>query len=427
VQVSGKNLVRPEDKLFVLTGYNRSVFEVSSVDSDTQLTVVQITGETPRAMPIGSIVADTDVKFQIFRDDEPVISSGTSTAVEDFTSVEATVYSRVVLVDSAASFKSVGAAAGDRLIVTSGTNKGVYLIEDVGVYDTASGTGTGIPELFLDQETKLTLSTPLPTTDASPYRVERWALADNPIYSATATGSVSDQYVQITDALLYDIERDDRLYDVANNTVYEIVGVVGDQVFVDRTLDDNISGLIEIHKLVFEDSEEDSDTRLERLMGYDTVELDIYVPLTIVDTSASITVSGSTATLPGTAASVGDRLVLGSPHGVFSITDVDGDDLTVDGTLPAGAATAETYSILDDFSVSGTTVTVTQENLETIGVRPGDLFEFEYAGDLWEIVILSVSGYTFEMAEDPSVTPDPSSFTGRIFRRETPAKGEVEV
>jgi hypothetical protein len=461
VEVLGKDLIKEGDKLFVLTGYNRSVFEVSSVDSATQLTVVQVSGETPRAMPIGSIVADTDVKFQIFRDDGPVICSGTSTAVEDFTSVEAVTYSRVVLVDTAASFKSDGAAAGDRLIVTSGTNKGVYLIEDVGVYDTASGAGTGLPELFEDQETKLTLATALPSTDTGTYRIERWALADNPILTSAASSVVGESFVTLTDALLYDIERDDRLYDTDNNDVYEIVGVVGDKVYIDRAIPGpNPIENIEIHKLVFEDSEEDSDTRLERLMGYDTVELDIYVPLTAVDASGSVFVSGNTATLSSaSSAAVGDLLVLdptwtdpdsdGYPnpvdgksvdpatdsettslsHGVYIISGVSGADVTIESSFPsAETLTGGTFTRDADFYISGTTVTTTQENPDTIGVRPGDFFEFEYDGSLWEILILSIDAVnsTFELAEDPSVSPA-AFFTGRIFRRETPAKGKVEV
>lgn len=461
VQVSGKNLVRPGDKLFVLTGYNRSVFKVSSVDSDTQLTVTQVAGETPRAMPIGSIVADpqtpTDpkVKFQIFRDDEPVICSGTSTAVEDFTSVETVVYSQVVLVDSAASFKSDGVAAGDRLIVTSGTNKGVYLIEDVGVYDIASGTGTGIPELFEDQETKLTLATALPSTDTGTYRIERWALADNPILTSddlppgAVSSVVGESFVTLTDALLYDIERDDRLYDTDNNDVYEIVGVVGDRIYIDRAIPGpNTIENIEIHKLVFEDSEEDSDTRLERLMGYDTVEIDIYRPLILVDAlRSSIELSGSTATDPTAtpfSATGGDLLqvevlestgaTVSKSHGIYEIVSASGTGvLTIESLFPAAeTAKCRTYRIDPaGFSVkSGATpVVYTTQDLSALGVRPGDFFEFEHSGDQYLIPILSIdsgSPTDFIPAVDPSLSSSPVTVSGRIFRRETPAKGKVE-
>lgn len=435
VPVFGKNIIRAGDSLVVLTGLNKAVFRVVSVDSPTQLTIEEIVGETPRSIPVTAIVEEGGASFQIVRDADHTICIGASFDVEAVTSVEGEEHVNFVLYDASASFRSDGVTSDDVLIVSSGTNRGVYSIQEVGVFDSSSwdSSNTGTPELYLDQETRLTLGRPLPDADATgPYRIERWSIQSNPIFSGSAVGTAGEAFVTVTDADLMNITRDDRLYDTSTLTsaaMYIITAVSGNTVYISTPLLTSISA-VEVRKPVFEDSESDSDTRLERLMGYDTVELDIYKPLLIVSgTSGSVTVEDSFAVVPGGTPQVGDTLILeasgtsttttSESHGGYAIIEVAGTAMTVDGIFPA----AETLSggvwraNPAAFVLDGTTRVEPVDNVLLIGVRPGDFFEYD--GNTFPII--SVESDHFIL---PAVPPGgSSSVAGRIFRRELPSQG----
>lgn len=430
VQIRGEGFVRAGDHLYVTTGPNRGRYEVSTVDSDTQITVIQASGEVPRSLSIAAIQEDEDVYFHIVREADPIISSGTLTAIDAST-----------VTDSSAHFRSEGVTAEDRLIVLSGANQGVYRIFSAGVYNPT-------PEIFEDPETKLTLETPLPDPgDLADYRIERWALGANPVFSAAATGTVGTTIITATDASLFDIERDDRVVDQDSGAVYAVVAVVGDEIFVDRALVATIAGDIEVNKLVFEGDGDDSDYRLERLMGYDLLEMDIYWPLTLVDTfvSMTLTTAGDVADAGAApSAVVGDVLVIpvqwtdsdadlipdplevttSVSHGAYRITDVSGNLITVDsnfpgvevGVTPEVGVPGYTYTPASSFQITGTGSTIAcADDVELLGVRPGDFIEIED----WTVAILEVSGAYLTLAETTDLTVG-SSYPGRIFRRETP-------
>ena len=440
VPVFGKNVVRAGDLLVVLTGLNKAVFRIASVDSSTELTVEEIPGEAPRSIPAAAIVEESGVAFQIVRDADHVICEGTGFSVTDVTTEDAVEHLQHVFVDENASFRSDGVTSDDVLIILSGANRGVYSIQEVGIFDAGSwdSANTGTPELFTDQEVALTLSRPLPDSGASaPYRIERWALQQNPIFSGSAVGTAGQAFVTITDADLMNITRDDRLYDISTLTsaaMYVITAVSGNTVYISTPLLTTISG-VEVRKLVFEDSESDSDTRLERLMGYDTVELDIYRPLLLVSgTSGSVTIEDSVAVVPGGTPQVGDILILtpnvvdpdpedGSTtsvsHGAYEIIEVDGTAMTVDGIFPAAETLSGGVWRADPaaFALDGTTRVEPVDNVLLLGVRPGDFFEYD--GNAFPII--SVESDHFIL---PVVPPGGSiSVAGRIFRRELPSQG----
>jgi hypothetical protein len=419
VPARGLNLIRPGDRLLVLTGANYGLFDVQSVDSATQLTLTKHVEEVPRGIDIAAISSDTNVKFQILRDSTHVIAIGSSFEVEDTIGDDDIDLSNYVLADTTASFRSDGVAQGDRLIIESGDSRGVYVIEDLGTYDWTS-------EVFNDTETKLTVATQIPySTGGAPYRIERWALLENPVYDGEGTGGAD--FITVTDADLMPIDRGDRIYD-QDGTYYRVVGVSGDRIYVDRAAGSVTS--LQIHKEMFEDLDGDSDGRLERLVGYDTVEMDIYRPLDQLETwtveltadSAQVTVIGVVVEVPepgdilAFSASLGD-----TPYGAYEILFADGDLLVLDGLFPESElATAVLCRPLAAFTLAGTTVTC-DHDVEALGVRAGDFFEYESGGDAVTYLIIGVSGNEITLADDAGT----DTVAGRIYRREIPSQGRL--
>jgi hypothetical protein len=431
VEIRGQGFVRPGDFLYVTSGPNRGRFEVSTVDSDTQLTVSQAAGEVPRSLEIAAIQDDEDALFHVLRDSGPILTSGATLTGVDANIVE----------DVGASFRSDGVTSDDRLVILSGANRGVYRILAAGVFNLSA-------EIFEEQETSLTLEHDLPDPeDLAEYRIERWALGVNPVFVSPAWGAIGSTVITAADADLQDIERDDRVVDMDSGAVYRVIAVVGDDIFVDRPLELNVGGDIEVNKLVFEEDGDDSDYRLERLMGYDLLEIDIYWPLTLVDSfgSMTLTTAGNVADAGAApAAGVGDLLVIliawtdsdfnsvpnpgeattSVSHGAYRITEVSGNLITVDSNFPGvevgvtaeSGVAGETYTPAASFQITGTGDTVAcADDVELLGVRPGDFVEIEE----WTVAILEVSGAYLVLAEATDLTSG-SWYTGRIFRREAP-------
>jgi hypothetical protein len=440
--VVGKNIVRPGDTLVVLSGVNKSLFEITAVNSATELEIAAISGASPRGMEIAMIANDSQVRFQITRDSSYEITDGDSFTVDDvITEDDPTPHTNVVFIDSGASFRSDGVTSDDRLIIESGANRGVYIIQELGVFDAGSwtATDTGTPDMFVNQETSLTLATPLPSNDESdsaPYRIERWALQENPVYSGSASGTAGNLYVEISDADLMNIGRDDRLYDVTPGTTeifYLVTAVYGNRVYLERNVERNFTA-VRIDKAMFDDLDGDSDGRLERLMGFDTVELDLYRPVvSVAGTSGSIAVTNSTATPLGGTVLSGDILILtptvGDPdpeegsttsesHGTYNIVSVDGLSVTVDAIFPASETLTGGVWRLDStkFALDGTSRVGTSEDVRTFGVRAGDFFE--YFGGVYGIVSVDVDHFIVVTDLAHSETT-----SGRIFRRELPWQG----
>lgn len=427
VPVRGFNLVRPGDRLLVLTGANYGLFDIESVDSATQLTLVKHAEEVPRGIDIAAISADTNVKFQILRDSGHVITTGEDFLIgsvlgdADETGTRVTHFNHV-FVDGSASFRSDGVAQGDRLIIESGVSRGVYLIEDLGTYNWTSG-------VFDNTETKLTVASQIPySTGGAPYRIERWALLENPIYSGAASALAGASYIEVTDADLLPIDRGDRIYD-QNGIYYRVVGVSGNHIYVDRGIG-SVSE-IEIHKEMFEDLDGDSDGRLERLVGYDTVEMDIYRPLDQLETwFVELTLNSAFATVLGVPTEVpqtGDTLVVTGPLGAlalgaFGILEADGDLLTLDALSPS----TETVSAVlcrpaSTFTMDGSDEVVCDDDVQNLGVRPGDFFEYTDEDGTVTRLIIGVITTTITLAD----TVGSGVVSGRIYRREIPNQGRL--
>lgn len=438
VSVTGLNLVRAGDHLVVLSGKNSGSFLITAVSANT-LTIAQDVDGYPRGIPLDMVRSESGVRFQITRDSSYIITEGTDFTVGDAPSIEGISHTRHVLLDENASFRSDGVTAGDRLIVLSGDNRGVYVIEDLGVFNNvAVGTNTGTPDFFLGQEIALTLSQALPSAESSAsYRIERWALQENPIFTGAGVGSSGAESVEISDADLKNIEFGDRLEDTVNHRSYRVIAVSGNSVFIQGTLGAAVTQ-VEIHKNVLDDVDGDSDARLERLMGYDTIELDIYCPISAVSgTSGTISVTGITATLSGGTALAGDLLILNpsvvetdpvegsissSSHGVYRILSVDGLTVSVDGEFPVAENLLGEVWRNDStaFTLTDSTRVDTLVDVSSYGVQPGDFFEYSSG----TTPIIEVAADHFIVAD---VLPGTSSVSGRIFRRRTPDQGTIHA
>jgi hypothetical protein len=431
VLVRGKNLVRAGDRVFVRSGPNEGSFLVDSVVSATELLLVQDPDAPARGLEIAGISDDAGAVFQIMRQQDVLICEGSADDVEDSPYLVGN-----VLVHSTASFRSDGVTSGDKLIILSGNNVGVYVIEDVGVFDIASASSdnTGTPELYLGQETKLTLATELPdpSTTTNAYRIERWSLGSNPRYAETLAvpALAGDVYVQISEAPLKDIEKDDRILDVENSKYYTILAVYGEVIYLTQPLQDDTE-TVEVHKRVFEHFTEDSDAALELLSAHNSLEIELYRPLTLVEgpISATLTnVSGSgvaTATFSGASAThleVTASTIGAVSMGVYDIVTNDASSVVIMGLFPADETLdVNLYEPTAAFTLtSGSAVVTAISDPKEVGVHAGDMFEWTDGIYIYRLPIIEVAGLgsnDFTVAE---TSPISDTVVGRIYRLQGP-------
>ena len=452
VSVHGKNLVRPGDRVFVRSGPNEGSFIVQAVDSSTQLVVVQDVDPPSRGIEIAGIMDDSGAVFQIMRPQEVEICEGTSDDIEDSPFLVGNVF-----VDSTASFRSDGVTSDDRLIIVGGDNEGVYIIEDVGVFDLASADSdnTGTPELYLDQETKLTLAIalPNPSSTINTYRIERWALGHNPVYVETLVSSAlaGDVVIQISDAHLKNIAKDDRILDTKNNKYYTILAVYGEFVYLTQPLADDVGTddveTIEVHKRVFEHFDGDSDAALELLSAYNTVEIELYRPLTLVEgpVTAVLSNSGGSGLATGSFSvaaathlevicpppSISDPTIPDYPIplgvGVYDIVSTSSSAVVITKLFPAHETVSVNFYTPNTlaFSLTSGSSTVTAiSDPKLVGVKAGDFFEWEDAGVLYTMPIIEVAvgsnDFILAGVAPSTIVPSPKSFAGRIYRLQGP-------
>jgi hypothetical protein len=475
VKIRGESFVRVGDVLFITDGPNRGRFLVSEVVSDTQLRISQYANSAPRGInPATHMRTDAAAKFHIQRHEDEIITSHSG-----ISSVGAT--DNIIVVDSA-TFWSNGVTADDVLIIPTGSNRGTYHIEDLGVYN--SGTG-----VFDSEETSLTLREMLPdNTDLShPFEIRRRALLSNPSFSATdGVTTASKSYIKsASNPDLSHIKKRDTLTPSSGtdqDVVFRVVGVSGNKIYTDLPFTATETAVsFSISHLAFDEDEDDSDYRLERLHPTDEVELTLYRPLALIHTGTftltddgvaaspvcRATDAGATdltalatpvqegdllevefAYTPSGGPGIADDITTSTSHGMYEITAVVSDTVTVSkffpgvvlssaslldpsdpeysaAVVPETGVTANIYTEDPNFSVSGTSVGLSSGLSDTLGF-PITLEEIGVVpGDIFrdssgtEYLIVGVSGSTLTLAEDTGITVS-TLMTGRILRRESP-------
>jgi len=475
VKIRGENFVRVGDVLFITDGPNRGRFLVSEVVSDTQLRISQYANSAPRGIdPSTHMRTDAAAKFHIQRHEDELITSHSG-----ISSVGAT--DNIIVIDSA-TFWSNGITADDVLIISTGNNRGTYHIEDLGVYNPVS-------EVFDAEETTLTLRETLPdNADLShSFEIRRRALLSNPSFSATdGVTTVSTNYIEsASNPDLSHIKKRDTLTPSSGtdqDVVFRVVGVSGNKIYTDLPFTATETAVsFSISHLAFDEDEDDSDYRLERLHPTDELELTLYRPLALIHTGTftltddgvaanpvcRATDEGATdltalatpvqegdllevefAYTPSGGPGIADDITTSTSHGMYEITSVATDTVTVAKSFPgvvlssaslldptdpeySAAVVPETgvavniYTQEANFTVSGTSVGLSTGLSDTLGF-PITLEEVGIVpGDFFEdssevgYLIVSVSGSTLTLAEDTGITIS-TLMTGRIFRRESP-------
>jgi len=468
VEVLTEEGVREGDVLFVTTGRNRGRFVISSVISDTELRILEYAGAPPRGVPITHIRSDENAGFHIQRRQAHVIMGGeglTTTAGSNLVQLEG------------GTFRSSGVTTQDVLRISHTTGEQeVADIAELGEYDPVSLT------FGEDVETKLTLVSPLTVTDeGASFEILRYALNENPVLTGEGDVSAGGNYIDVNEDIsvepvfpgdrLLAVDGDDsgKYFEVIGVSPYEEFTAGNTRIFVERPFSSFVDPILfQVVHRSFEEDEEDSDYRLERLHAYDAVDIDIYRPVTTVLASTDFVLSDDEGTpMPLAIATHGsgtDLATLGveigmwlevevvddggipaettsTSHGIYEIVDLinapsDNDTVVVSSYFPgvigswSGSAPVTEISpcrVLTadpNFQVTGDTVTLVSPvldssagatTLEAIGVRPGDQIEIESFDS--PITIISVSGSTLTLVLDTGLA---EAKTGRIFRRERP-------
>lgn len=455
VEILGQAFVRVGDVLYISTGKNRGRFLVSEVVSDTQLRISQYTDSAPRGIdPSTHMRTESGAHFHIQRyEDELIVSGSTISAAASNT-----------ITVSTAKFWSDGVTADDVLIISSGANRGVYHIEDLGIYDSGS-------EVFNNEETSLTLREGLPDTGdlSHSFEIRRRALLANPSYEAT-DGETTAGEAYITSAAGADlayIKKGDLLTPSTGTdegAVFRVIGVAGTTIHVDLPFSATETSIeFSVSHLDFEQDEDDSDYRFERLHPKDELEVTLYQPLTLLHSgnftlSDNATVSNLiciatdegatdlTALVPPVQAGDLFEVEIDSPdpldpagttdsssHGVYEISQVSSATVQVDRFFPGVQLTTSSTSVVpetgvackiytpeENFSVNLDVVTLLSSpltssgatiSLEDMGVVPGDFFEDTYGT---EHLIVEVLGSDLTLAASTGLT---EVMSGRIFRR----------
>ena len=462
VEILGQAFVRVGDVLYISTGKNRGRFLVSEVVSDTQLRISQYTDSAPRGIdPSTHMRTEGEATFHIQRYEDSLITEGSEISSVGGTT-DGLQTDNIIVVDDA-KFWSNGVTADDVLIIATGNNRGVYHIEDVGEYQT-------VAEYFEHEETTLTLREVLPDTGdlAHSFEIRRRALLVNPSYSATdGETTAGESYITSAGVDLAYIKKGDLLTPSTGTdegAVFRVIGVAGTTIHVDLPFSATEASVeFSVSHLDFEQDEDDSDYRFERLHPKDELEVTLYQPLTLLHSgnftlSDNATVSNliCTATDEGatdltalsTPVQIGDlfEVDIDSPdptdpegttdsasHGVYEITQVSsatvqvskffpGVQLTTSSTsvVPETGVAAKIYTPEQNFSVNLDVVTLLTSpltssgatiSLEEMGVVPGDFFEDTYGT---EHLIIEVLGSDLTLAASTGLT---EAMSGRIFRR----------
>ena len=372
VSTRGAELVRPGDILSIFFGPNAGRYEVSTVDSDTQLTVIQPTIEYPLSPDIAGVADGSAQRFAIERPmQNPLVSAS---GLE-------TVAASNLAGDASGNFVWDGVKAGDYLIVLSGADRGRYQI--YAVSDTALQLA---PDVAFSGDV------------AATYRVDRLGLLQNPLV-AGGDGVLSAGAQKLTTAGtspdLYALRTTDELRVLTGadaGLVFRVVDVVGDEIWVDGAFSSNETDIeFEVVRPRLAGSEDgiDSDADLAEMFLADSVRVTYYRPMQalaggpyaidefvdaspgeltwLVDVQAAGALPGMLIEVTGTTQNAGVYELLAVP--LATTTEVAG----VESWPVPGVASGETAEFLEDvaaFTLLNDTVQLPGISLEFLAAIP---------------------------------------------------------
>lgn len=368
----GEGLIRPGDILSIFSGPNAGRYEVTSVDSDTQITVTQTAIEYPPVSPeIAGVVADSAQRFAIER---PLVNP--LVAANSLTTMAAT----NLVSDGGVSgnFLWNGVKVGDYLLVLDGADRGRYQI-----YEVADSVLMLGPDVVLVGDA------------GAQYRIERLGLLQNPLVAGTDGVLVAGERRLTTAGTspdLYALRATDELRVLTGadaGRVFRVTDVVGDEIWIDGTFSANEAGIeFEVVRPALAGSEDgiDSDSVLAEMFLDDPVRATYFRPtqalaggpytidtfvdgipgaLTwLVDVQAAGAVPGMLIEVTGTTQNVGVYELLTA---ATTTTEVVG----VESWPVPGAAAGETAEFLQDvaaFTLLNDTVQLAGASLEFLSV-----------------------------------------------------------
>lgn len=409
----GAPLVRIGDLLLISQGGNKGWFSISSVDSDTQIQVVQQT-----LLPLDSpdtlgLTPETGAEFFIFRLSRNPITSG-STSYAGVTNA---------FVDSNVCFFTEGVTADDQLILLDGAGRGVYTIVEV------QDPGAGI----YPWDTLLVVPD-ITTTGTSAYEIRRPSLEVNPL--VTDTGLVSDggNIVSLVGAD-FDLKLL-RTYDDLEITtgavgLYQILDILSPtEIYVRPAVPANANNTFIITRSRLSETVLQLG-RVAQFVPYEEITLTIIRPrVTVVATAADLTASGSTFTsvtdFAASGVQPGDFLEVGTfPNlvgaddntGTWLIDSVSATTVTVLPELDTSAIPTMARVLRDtpDFTVTSGTVDSALGGFLAVRAVPGDRFEVFSGALAGTYVVAEVVTDNQLLLTDSSVGAG-ETVAGRIYR-----------
>jgi len=438
----GTPLVRAGDVLFIREGLNRGRYAVVSVDSDTQLTVDELTDYPPTTRPAAEIEASTDQVFQIQREDSYLLVSGGGTVLSN---AGAGADATSTIEDATGNFRWNGVAVGDILVITSlgdGIVPGTHEVLEVGVWNAGDRE---------DLDTKLVVRGTLTVAGAFTYYVMRDGLRTNPLVEMTdlvlTAGSSSVSSALTNFNLLY-LRPGDQLEILMGSYAgqfFDIIDIPTDNSVHLRNFSSivNDPGTVArvVRPSVFEsDDPRDEDWELEKLCLSDAVVNTIVEPRVIIGAplvdlvldidstdpdpanwTATVTSATDLAVLGVVA---GDKLEVDVAHensGVYEVTSVVGTSAMIEGLWreEEGPVTGTfstddpAWDILDDTATLSTMPLPSGLAALDGVVLPGDVLEVDGVGSF---VVASAAGAVLTLTRDTGVNPL-ASYTGRVTRR----------
>ena len=442
VYYRGTPLVRVGDILLIRAGNNRGRYTVTSVVSNTEITIDELPDYPPTTRPTSEIEALTDQAFQIQRHDTPIITSGLAMV----SSVDEVAETSVLYAESG-NFQWEGVAVGDSLLALNGDDYGVHEILQV---------GTWLDGDIVDRSTTIIVRGVL-TLGPGPFdfSIRREGLRENPILSITdlTTTATASTVTSLTGGLqLLGLLPGDLLLLQSGSDEARYIGildVVDDTtLYLDAPLTSTETAILAdiIRPSVFESGDpRDDDWELTKFCAQDDVDIVIVEPRTLVvsapdmvfhndvsdplnwvatATSATVDLTGVTTTMtldvPVALAADADAAEdpPASPDAVNSgtrrILSNDAGVVTISGMWLAEetGVTADFYELAADWTAVDATATLGTSTLED-KVMPGDVLELDGLGTF---VIASAAGSVLTLTRDTGADPL-ASYTGRVTRR----------
>ncbi|NBS67285.1 hypothetical protein EBT31_00025 [bacterium] len=392
VSVNGTHMVRVGD-ILMLTGISpRGVYEITSVLSDTDLEVAEVTDPFIETAPLSEIVNQSGLSFTILRRITSIVFEGELDFEAGSTSI-----------GTPSALWSEGVAVGD-FVCTEGTS---YRIVEV-------------------LEDALVVSEAVSEDGAVYASIRRDGLLEEEFYQAEGVSHESGgDYVTFPTEIagIVRLRRGDILRctegDLAGQEFQPLV-VYGDRVYLHETLSSTGSGTFVFVRQSFSGGPV-ADARLSECWPEEETWVTLYAPLKDLGTGTiEITAAGELTAdfdLEATPIPVGSYVMVDGADGggFYTISSVSGYTAQLVSQPAAEVASVAASFVADteDFSVLADEVTSASAfDFEASGIVRGDVFSYE--GGVFSII--KVIGDTLTLVRTTGVSGTPLLTTGRVMR-----------